>query len=112
MPKIFHEPQQKLSPLPPPSYILDVQSLCSLGEKEEFWVEVVPNGKREWLDFKTDSAKDVWVEKLELLESFEDCRKLKELRVVELLEESINQSIKIYSWQKKYIQPNLGIKHK
>ena len=25
---------------------------------------------------------------------------------------SINQSVRIYSWQKKYIQPNLGIKQK
>ena len=35
--------------------------LCALGEKHEFCVEVVPNGKTEWLDFKTDSAKDFWV---------------------------------------------------
>ena len=38
---------------------------CALGDIQEFWIEVVPNGKREWLDFKTDSAKDFWVEKLE-----------------------------------------------
>ena len=50
--------------------------------KQEFWVEVVPYGKREWLDFKTDSAKDFWVVKLELLGSFEGCRELKELTVV------------------------------
>ena len=55
--------------------------LHPLGEKQEFWVEVVPIWKREWLDFKTNLAKDFWVEKLELLESFEDCRELKELTV-------------------------------
>ena len=40
--------------------------LCALGAKQEFCIEVVPNGKRESLDFKTDSAKDfcVKVEKL------------------------------------------------
>ena len=48
--------------------------LCALGEKQEFWVEVAPNRKREWLNFKTDSAKDFWVENLELLESIKDCR--------------------------------------
>ena len=49
--------------------------LCALEEKQEFCVEVVPNAKRELLDCKTDLAKDfrVKVEKLELLESFEDC---------------------------------------
>ena len=43
--------------------------LSALGEKQEFGVEVIPNGKRELLDFKADSAKDFWikVEKLELL---------------------------------------------
>ena len=48
--------------------------LCALGEKQEFYVEVDPNGKRLWLDFKTDSAKDFWVkvEKIKLLESFEE----------------------------------------
>ena len=54
--------------------------LCALGEKQELWAEVFPDRKREWLDFKTDSAKnskDFSVEKLELLESFEDCRELK-----------------------------------
>ena len=58
------------------------------GENQEFCVEVVPNGIRELVDFKTDSAKDflVKVEKLELLESFENCRESKEL-TVELLEE-------------------------
>ena len=50
-------------------------------KKQEFWVEVVPYWKREWLEFKTDLAKDFWVEKLELLESFENCRELKELTV-------------------------------
>ena len=55
--------------------------MCALGEKQEFWVEVFPNRKRELLDFKTDLAKDFWVEKLELLVSFEDCRELKELTV-------------------------------
>ena len=58
------------------------------GENQEFCVEVVPNGIRELVDFKTDSAKNflVKVEKLELLESSENCRELKEL-TVELLEE-------------------------
>ena len=69
--------------------------LCALGEKQEFWAEVFPNRKREWLDFKTDSAKDFWVEKLELLESFEDCRELKEL-TVELWEERGGKSAKLY----------------
>ena len=55
---------------------------CALGEKQEFCVEVVSYGNGLWLDFKTDSAKDFWVkvEKLELLEIFEDCRELKELK--------------------------------
>ena len=44
--------------------------LCALREKQEFWAEVFPNRKQEWLDFKTDSANDFWVEKLELIESF------------------------------------------
>ena len=35
--------------------------LCAVDEKLEFCVEVVSNGKRLWLDFKTDSAKDFWV---------------------------------------------------
>ena len=60
--------------------------LCALGEKPEFWVAVVQNRKREWLEFKTDSTKDFWVRKLGLLESFEDCRELKQL-TVELWEE-------------------------
>ena len=60
--------------------------LCALGEKQEFWVEVVPNRKQELLDFKTGSAKDFWVKKLELPESLEDCRELKEW-TVEFLEE-------------------------
>ena len=60
--------------------------LVALGAKQKFWVQVVPYEKREWLDFKTDSAKDFWVEKLELLESFENCRELKKL-TVELLQE-------------------------
>ena len=62
--------------------------LCAVGDKQEFWVEVVSNGKRLWLDLKTDLAKDFWakVEKLELLESFDDCRELKEL-IAEFLEE-------------------------
>ena len=38
--------------------------LCALGGTQEFWAEVFPNRKREWLDFNTDSAKDLWVEKL------------------------------------------------
>ena len=32
--------------------------LCALGEKQDFSVEVVPNGKRERLEFKTDSTSD------------------------------------------------------
>ena len=70
--------------------------LCALSEKQEFCVEVVPNKKRLWLDFKIDSAKYFWVkvEKLELLESFEDCRELKEL-TVELLEERGGKSAKL-----------------
>ena len=60
--------------------------LCALGEKQEFWVEVVPNRKQELLDFKTGSAKDFRVKKLELPESLEDCRELKEW-IVEFLEE-------------------------
>ena len=56
--------------------------------KQKFFVKVVSNGKRLCLDIKTDSAKDFWVkvEKLELLESFEDSRELKEL-LGEFLEE-------------------------
>ena len=46
------------------------------------------------MDFKTYSAKDFWVEKLELLESFEDCRELKEL-TVELWEERGGKSAKL-----------------
>ena len=55
--------------------------LNALGEKQEFCVEVVLTRKRKLLDFKASLAKDLWVkvEKLELLESFEDCRELKEL---------------------------------
>ena len=70
--------------------------LCALSEKQEFCVEVVPNKKRLWLDFKIDSAKYFWVkvEKLELLESFEDCRELKEL-TLELLEERGGKSAKL-----------------
>ena len=32
--------------------------LCTLGQKKEFCVEVIPIGKRELLDFKTDSTND------------------------------------------------------
>ena len=62
--------------------------LYALGEIQELRVKVVSNGKRLWLNFKTDSEKDFWVkvEKLELLESFGDCRELKEL-LAEFLEE-------------------------
>ena len=62
--------------------------LHALGEIQELHVEVVSNGKRLWLDIKADSEKDFWVkvEKLELLESFGDCRELKEL-LAEFLEE-------------------------
>ena len=69
--------------------------LCALGEKQEFWAEFFPNRKREGLDFKTDSAKDFWVEKLELLESFEGCRELKEL-TVDLWEKRGEKSAKLY----------------
>ena len=69
--------------------------LCALGEKQEFCVEVFLNRKQEWLDFKTDSAKDFWVEKLELLESFENCRELKEFPL-ELWEERGGKSTKLY----------------
>ena len=31
--------------------------LCALGEKQEFWVEVFPNRKREWLDLKQTRQK-------------------------------------------------------
>ena len=62
--------------------------------KTRIWVELVPNRKREWLAFKTHSAKDFWVEKLELLENFEDCRELKEL-TVELLEERGGKSAQL-----------------
>ena len=34
--------------------------LCARGKKEEVCKEVVPNYKKELLDLKTDSAKDVW----------------------------------------------------
>ena len=70
-----------------------VLDLSALGEKQEFW-DAFPNRKREWLDFKTDLAKDFWVEKLELLESFEDCRELKEL-TVELWQERAGKSAKL-----------------
>ena len=40
-------------------------------------------------------GKDFWVEKIELLESFEDCRELKEL-TVELLEERDGKFEKLY----------------
>ena len=63
-----------------------ILGLCTLEEKQEFWVEVVPNRKQELLDFKTGSAKDFRVKKLELPESLEDCRELKEW-TVEFLEE-------------------------
>ena len=69
--------------------------LCALGEKQEFWVEVVSNRKREWLYFKTDSTKVFLVEKLELPESFEDCSELKEL-TVKPLEKRGWKSAKLY----------------
>ena len=47
------------------------------------------------IGLKTDSAKDFWVEKLELLESFEDCRELKEF-TVKLWEERGGKSAKLY----------------
>ena len=40
--------------------------LNALGEKQEFSAEVFPNRKRERLEFKTDSAKDFWVEKFKV----------------------------------------------
>ena len=33
------------------------QDLYALGEKQEFWVEVFPNRKREWLDLKQTRQK-------------------------------------------------------
>ena len=69
--------------------------LCALGEKQEFWLEFFLNRKREWLYFKTDSANDFWVGKLELLESFEDYGELEEL-TVELWEERGRKSWKLY----------------
>ena len=69
--------------------------LCALGDKQEFWVEVVSNRKREWLYFKTDSTKVFLVEKLELPESFEDCSELKEL-TVKPLEKRGWKSAKLY----------------
>ena len=72
-----------------------ILDLCALGKKQEFWVEVFPNRKREWLDFKAVSEKDFWVEKLELIESFEYCRELKEL-TVELWEERGRKPGKLY----------------
>ena len=63
-------------------------------KKQEFWVEVVPNRKREWSDFKTDSAKDFWVDKLELLQRFQDSRELKEL-TVKLWEGRCGKSVKL-----------------
>ena len=47
------------------------------------------------MDFKTDLAKDFWVKKSELLQSFKDCRELKEL-TVELWEERGGKSVKLY----------------
>ena len=44
---------------------------------------------------ETDSAKDFWVEKIELLESFEYCREFKEL-TVELWEKRGGKSAKLY----------------
>ena len=89
----------KLSLFKSPQVILSLGAdatleLCALGEKQELWVEVISNRKWEWLDFKTDSGKDLWVEKLELLESFEDCRELRELSV-ELLEERGGKSAEL-----------------
>ena len=69
--------------------------MCALGEKQEFWLEFFLNRKREWLYFKTDSANDFWVGKLELLESFEDYGELEEL-TVELWEERGRKSWKLY----------------
>ena len=67
---------------------------CGLGQKQKFWTEVVPNRNREWFDFKTDLTKDLWVEKLALLVSFEDCRELNEL-TVKLWEERGGKSTKL-----------------
>ena len=72
-----------------------ILDLCALGEKQELWVKVFSNRKREWLDFKTDSEKYFWVEKLELIESFEYCKELKEL-TVELWEERGRKPAKLY----------------
>ena len=51
------------------------------GWKARLLCKIIPNGDGELMDFNTNSAKDrkVKVGKLELLESFEDSRKLKEL---------------------------------
>ena len=67
---------------------------CGPGEKQKFWTEVVPNRNREWFDFKTDLTKNLWVEKLALLASFEDCRELNEL-TVKLWEERGGKSTKL-----------------
>ena len=77
--------------------------LCALGKKQEFCAEVVPNGKRELLDFKADLAKDFWVkiENLELLERFEDCRELKEL-TADLLEER-GGKLFVIKWKRSHL---------
>ena len=67
---------------------------CGLGGKQEFWTKVAPNRNREWFDFKTDSTKYLWVKKLALLVSFEDCKELNEL-TVELWEERGLKSMKL-----------------
>ena len=51
--------------------------LFASGEKQGFCVEVVLNGKKEFFDFKSESAKNIWIEVEEL--EFEDCSELKEL---------------------------------
>ena len=68
--------------------------LRALPKKQEFCVEVFPNQFLIEIDFKTDSAKvfRVKVETLQLLESFEDCRELKEL-TAELSEEKDDKSL-------------------
>ena len=69
--------------------------MCAIGEKQKFSAEVFPCRKREWFDLKTDSAKYFWVEKLQLLESFEDCRESKKL-TVDFWEERGGKSEKLY----------------
>ena len=69
--------------------------VCNWKKKQKFSAEVFPCRKREWFDLKTDSTKYFWVEKLQLLESFEDCRESKKL-TVDFWEERGEKSEKLY----------------